>query len=95
MIRAVANKPLELSNEEFQYYIEIMKAFGEDVFYNTFDVEENENSPNYGFITLVKPTLNKTLPLGAVFFLFNCMLNQRIRKLDEMMIKLENVNVKK
>jgi hypothetical protein len=95
MIRAIANKPLDLSNEEFQYCLELMKAFGDDVFYNTFDVEESESSLHYGFISLVKPPLNKSLPMGVVYFLLNCMLNQRVRRFDEAILKMEQNNVGK
>lgn len=92
MIRAVANKPLDLSDDEFDYYLLIIKAFGTNVFQDTFDTVEDENSSQYGWITLVKPPLNATLPMGVVFFLFNVMLNQRVRKFDEMILKNEENN---
>ncbi len=92
MIRAIANKPLDLSNDEFEYYLLIINAFGTNVFQDTFDTVEDENSPQYGWITLVKPPLNSTLPMGAVFFLFNVMLNQRVRKFDDIMLKSEEPN---
>lgn len=85
MIRAVANKPLDLTDDEFEYYTSIVTAFGVNVFQDTFEAEDDEASVQYGWITLVKPPLNNTLPIGVVFFLFNVMLNQRMRKFEEMM----------
>jgi hypothetical protein len=89
MIRAVANKPLELSDDEFEYYMQIVEAYGTDVFQETFETDEEPASTQHGWITMVKPPFNKTLPMGVVFFLFNVMLNQRVRKFDTMMVKLE------
>jgi hypothetical protein len=85
MIRAIANKPLDLTDDEFQYYLSIIEAFGTNIFQDTFEVEDGESHVQYGWITLVKPPLNNTLPIGVVFFLFNVMLNQRMRKFEEMM----------
>jgi len=79
MIRAVDNKALDLSKEEFDYYLQIIKEFGENIFQNLFETEENT-----GFITLIKPNMNSTLPLGVIFFLFNVSLNQRIRDFEQM-----------
>ncbi len=86
MIRAIANKPLDLTDDEYEYYVSIINAFGNNIFQDTFEVEdENEASAKYGWITLVKPPLNNNLPMGVVFFLFNVMLNQRMRKFEETM----------
>jgi hypothetical protein len=92
MIRAVDHKPLELSDDEFEYYLLIIKAFGTNVFQETFETVEDEHSPQHGWITIVKPPLNAQLPMGVIFFLFNVMLNQRVRKFDDMMVKLEVKN---
>ena len=79
MIRAVDSKPLDLTDEEFSYYLLIVKEFGTNVFQETFETDESN-----GFITLVKPPMNSKLPMGVVFFLFNVMLNQRIRQFEEL-----------
>lgn len=68
MIRAIDNKPLDLSDNEFEYYIKLVEAFSTNVFQNTFEVEEKEDSPDYGFIKLVTPPMDRNLPLGVVFF---------------------------
>ena len=94
MIRAIDNKPLDLSDAEYEYYGQIVDAFGAMTFQHTFEVDENESSPYYGFITLVKPSMSQSLPVGAVFFLFNVQLNQRIRKLEAALTKLESMHGK-
>lgn len=80
MIRAIDNKPLDLTDKEFEYYLQITKAFGDKVFQDTFEVDEHN-----GFIIMVKPPMTKTLPLGAVYFLLNIQLNQRIREFENIM----------
>ena len=87
MIRAIANKPLDLSDEEFEYYLSIIQAFGPNIFQNTFEVDDNETSLKYGWITLVTPPLNATIPMGVIMFLFNVQLNQRMRKIDAFLLK--------
>lgn len=94
MIRAVANKPLDLTDDEFEYYMQIVEAYGANVFQETFITDEEPSSPQHGLITMVTPPFNKNLPMGVIFFLFNVMLNQRVRKFDSMMIKLEDKNGK-
>lgn len=91
MIRAVANKPLELADDEFTYYMLIVEAYGANIFQDTFETDDNPGSPQHGWITMVTPPFNKSLPMGVVFFLFNVMLNQRARKVDQMMIRLESM----
>jgi len=94
MIRAVANKPLELSDVEFQYYLLLVEAFGQNIFQDTFVSDEEPNSPTHGWITMVTPPFNGQLPMGVIFFLFNVMLNQRVRKFDEALKKVEGHNGK-
>ena len=91
MIRAVANKPLDLADDEFEYYMQIIEAYGTNVFQDTFETNEDPDSPQHGWITLVTPPFNKTLPMGVVFFLFNVMLNQRARQVDKMIVKFEEL----
>lgn len=95
MIRAVDHKPLDLSDDEFEYYLQIVEAFGSNVFQDTFETVEEPESKQHGWITLVKPAFNKSLPMGVIFFLFNVMLNQRVRKFDEMLVKFEANNATK
>lgn len=89
MIRPLDNKPVDLSDEEWEYCKAIVVAFGLNVFQNTFEVIESEQDPHYGWITIVKPPMSKNLPMGVIFALFNIMLNQRTRRLDDMLTKFE------
>lgn len=79
MIRIIDNKPLDLSNEEYDYYLSMVKTYGQNCLKDTFD-----SDPKTGFITLVKPPLTYTIRLGIIFFLFNVSLNQRIRDLENL-----------
>ena len=94
MIRAIANKPLDLSDDEFAYYLQIIEAFGPNIFQDTFEVVEEAGSPEHGWITVVTPPFNKSLPMGVIFFLFNVMLNPRVRNQEKKMIELENMKKK-
>jgi hypothetical protein len=91
MIRAVANKPLDLVDDEFAYYMQITEAYGANVFQDTFETDEEASSLQHGWITMVTPPFNKNLPMGVIFFLFNVMLNQRARKVDQMITKFESM----
>lgn len=91
MIRAVANKPLDLTDDELEYYLEITEAYGTNIFQDTFETNEDPGSPQHGWITLVTPPFNKTLPMGVIFFLFNVMLNQRARQVDSSIVKLNDL----
>lgn len=91
MIRAVANKPLDLTDDEFQYYLQIIEAYGPNIFQETFISDEEPNSPQHGLITMVTPPFSGTLPMGVVFFLFNVMLNQRARQVDRSIVSLNDL----
>lgn len=92
MIIPIDNKPVDVNDQERQYIEALVSAFGLNIFQNTFEVIEDEQSPQYGWITIVKPPLNRTLPLGVVFALFNIMLNQRMRKFDEALMRVGSQN---
>lgn len=98
MIRAIDFKPLDLSDDEFEYYNLIINEYTDRIFQDTFDVDENDTSEDFGCITFVKPPMNKQLPMIVIFFLFNVMLNQRRRKMDDlhkiMKIMVEKINGK-
>ncbi len=87
MIRAIDNKPLDMSDDEYEYYKALVAEFGINTFRNLFESDETS-----GFITLVKPPINNNIQLGVIFFLFNLMLNQRVREYEELIkqIKINN-----
>lgn len=76
MIRAVANKRLFLTDEEYSVYSEIIKVVDKTEFYDMFITDNN------GRITAVFPPINKQVSMVVVYFLFNVMINQRVRGFD-------------
>jgi hypothetical protein len=76
LIRAVGNKRLELSDNEFDYYSSLKEQFGDSEFVGLFKTDKN------GIILSVSPPVDKTVSMGIVFFILNVMMNQRVRALD-------------
>jgi len=77
MIRAIANKRLELSDQEYEYYISIKDTIGEDDFRGLFKTD------NDGNIVAITPPLNKRINMVCLFFLLNVTMNQRLRGIDD------------
>lgn len=77
MIRAIANKRLDISDEEYSYFKDIKKEIGIDSFRGLFSTDNN------GVITSITPPLDKPTPMATLFFILNVMMNQRVRALDK------------
>jgi hypothetical protein len=88
MIRAVANKRLDLSSEEYSYFKDIRGKVGEDDFRGLFSSNKN------GIITSVTPPVDRKTPMVILFFLLNVMMNQRIRMLDFKLSDVEEMDNK-
>ncbi len=78
MIRAIANKRLDLSKEEYHYYLELEKNFGKEVFKGLFESDER------GIIISITPSPAEPIAMVLIFFLLNVMMNQRLRGLEEL-----------
>ena len=78
MIRAVANQRLFLSEEEFVVYNEIIKNVDKTEFYDVFKTDNN------GKIIAVLPPVNKSVSMIVIYFLYNVMINQRVRSFDSL-----------
>lgn len=82
MIKAIAHQKVEMSDQEYQYYKELVGQFtdqntkGEEYFRDLFDSDDE------GFITFVKP--KKPTPWAIVFFIQQVMITQRLRVIDDM-----------
>lgn len=76
MIRAIGNKRLNLSDEEFSYYNKLIEHIDSSEFNGIFESDKN------GIILNVMPNPNKQSSLVVYFFLMNVSFNQRLRKLD-------------
>lgn len=83
MIRAVANKKIDLSSEEYEYFLSLKDVFGEDSFYDLFVTDDHGN------ITMIKPDVKSPSSMAVIFFLLNVMLNQRLRTLDNKINKID------
>jgi hypothetical protein len=76
MIRAIANKRLDISNDEHSYFKTIKEEIGIDSFRGLFATDDN------GIITAITPPTDKSTPMVVLFFVLNIMMNQRLRVLD-------------
>ena len=83
MIRAVANKRLELSDDEYSYFLSLKETFGESELKGVFSTDKN------GIITSVSPPIDKQISLGMLFFLLNVMMNQKLRQFGSGLIDLK------
>lgn len=83
MIKAIANQKLDLSPEEYEYYLELEKSFGKDAFIDLFKTNDKGH-----IVSVMPPTANPTAMI-LIFFLLNLMFNQRLRQLDNWMNKMD------
>lgn len=82
MIRAIAYRRVDMTDQEFSYYKELVSQFtkdndkGEEFFKDLFESDDD------GFITFIKP--NKPTPWAIIFFMQQVMITQRLRIIDNM-----------
>lgn len=87
MIKGIALKKVNITDQEYSYYKELIKEYsdekinGESYFENLFDTDK------FGKITLIKPT--KNIPWAVLFFVQNLMINQWLRSYDERISNIE------
>jgi hypothetical protein len=87
MFKVIDFKKVEMTNEEYEYYQEIIKEFtddqysGKEQFHNVFETDED------GCISIIKPPLKSQIAWVVIFFLQNLMLNQRIRRLEKWVLE--------
>lgn len=84
MIRAIDSKRVDLSDNEYEYYMQLVETFGKDDFRGLFTSDKN------GQITSITPPLKKEISLGVMFFILNVMMNQRLRALASVVQKNKN-----
>ncbi len=88
MIKAIANQKVDLSKEESQYLDQLIKVFGEDDLNGLFKTDKQGN------VIAVTPPVNKATPMALIFFLLNLMLNQRLRTVDQYLVRIEDLEKK-
>jgi len=87
MIRAIDYKKVDLTDQEFDFYNQLIKTYmigdndGKAYFSDLFEADDN------GIITLIKPI--KSIPWSILFFIQNLMINQHLRSFDERIKRLE------
>jgi len=85
MIRAIGNKRLFLSNEEYSYYQDIIQVIDKSEFSCLFETDKNGN------IVSVCPDPKKPVSLVSIFFLMNVMFNQKLRSINFLIDKVNNL----
>ena len=88
MIRAVGNKRLDLTDPEFLVYEKISELVGKNEFCDLFDTDNN------GKIISVFPPIDKPVSMVVVYFLFNVMINQRVRVFDSLIQDVDIIKEK-
>jgi len=86
MIKAIANKKLDLTKEEYEYYLQIEQNFGKDAFHDLFKTDES------GHITAITPSPSQPTAMLLIFFLLNVMHNQKLRKIDAWVDKVDKLD---
>lgn len=82
MIKGIGYQKVDITQDEFDYYKELVKAYtddthkGEDFFVDLFEADKN------GIITIIKPT--RSIPWAVLFFVQNLMINQRLSRIEKM-----------
>lgn len=82
MIKAIANKKLDLTKEEYDYYLELESNFGKEAFYELFKTDD------VGHIIAITPSPSQPTAMLLIFFLLNVMHNQKLRKLEDSISKI-------
>ena len=77
---------VDISEEEYEYYKEILKQLGDnpnprDHFKDLFWTDDR------GFITTIRPKTN--VPWVVLFFIQQLMISQRLRLIDDFVLKQE------
>lgn len=85
MIRHISGRIVDMTNVEFEYYEELAKVFGENVFENSF------TSDDEGRIIAVTPSPTEPTSMAIIFFLLNLMMNQRLRAIDAKLTKINEL----
>ena len=79
MFKAIDNKKVNMTTEEYNEYIQICRSYdrpsfkGEELFKNLFETNDD------GMIVYIKSLGNKQISLEVLFFITNLMQNQWLR----------------
>ncbi len=85
MIRAIANKRIDLTDDEFEYFNTLKEAFGEDTLLDLFKTNK------HGEVTAVTPNVSSPTNITLIFFFLNVTMNQRLRKVESTLNKIAKI----
>ncbi len=88
MIKIIANRDIELSNEEWEYYLKLEEAFGKNALMDMFETNKQ------GHILMVKPPIKNPTALILIFFLLNVQFNQKLRSLTDGLINIRDLEAR-
>jgi len=89
MIKGIAYQKVDLTEQEFEFYQELVKQYTDENKKGSEYFEDLFETNDAGIITIIKPT--KSIPWAILFFVQNLMINQQLRSNDERMSKLEKM----
>jgi len=84
VIVPINHLPVEMTNDEHDYFQQLSQNLSDNgisisnQLRGAFDVDEN------GIILIIKPLPGKQIQWGVLFFLQNLMINQRLRKMENL-----------
>ena len=84
---AIDYQSVDISKEEHDYYKELVKQLTSDEIDGKEYFRELFSTDDRGFITLIKP--KNSIPWVVLFFIQQVMISQRLRAMDDFMIKQE------
>ena len=87
MIRAIDYQKVEMSDEEYVYYKELVEKFTDDKIKGSKYFENLFTTDAEGLIKLIKPS--KPIPQEILFFVQNLTINQHLRENDRRIAALE------
>lgn len=95
MRKVIDYKSIDVTEEEWEYYNDIIKEFstptysGKEQFRGVFEVDGD------GCISIIRPPLKKEVAWAVIMFLQNLMINQRLRRVERWAKEKENGDSKK
>ena len=87
MIKAIGLRKVDVSQEEWNYYQEIIAKHSNDKQKGSLYFEDLFETDKQGIITIIKAA--KEIPWEVLFFIQNLMINQNLRMFDSRICKIE------
>ena len=92
MIKAIGNKRLEISEEEYENYNSLIEFIDKREFVGLFETDIN------GFITSISVDPSESISMGTIMFINQVMINQRFRmflsNMNDGFSRLDNLDEK-